>query len=150
MLPDCSVCSKGYGKMLANSCSKCSDGREAFIAVALATAVLAVLASVWHMVSIEQEGATQGVVARFKKILPLQSIKITTVVWQIVTQVSTGDILCIHLEFEFFALRKEFNVYLVVNTAIKTTSHSCTSCPDESQQPLMYILPSPVLPPVLL
>lgn len=73
--------------MLAKTCSKCNDGNGALLFVALAIAVLAALAFLWHMMSIEQEGGTQGVVVRVWKVLPLHAIKIVTVAWQIVTQV---------------------------------------------------------------
>lgn len=89
MLPDCSVCSEGYRTTLAFRCRQCSDGNSAVVFVVLAIVFLAALAFVWHMVSIEKEDSTRGVVVRVEKVVPLQSIKIIIVAWQIVTQVST-------------------------------------------------------------
>lgn len=89
VLSDCSVCSANYTATLAFTCSQCSDGKLAVVVVILAIAFLAALAFVWNMVAIHQEDATLGVAVRVQKVLPLQSIKIIVVVWQIVTQVST-------------------------------------------------------------
>lgn len=58
------------------------------VVVAIAIILLAALAVVWHMVSIQQGTATRGTVVRLETILPLQSLKIIVVAWQIVTQVS--------------------------------------------------------------
>lgn len=88
MLPDCSVCSKGYGATLAFRCRQCSDGNSAVIVVVLAIAILAAVAFLWHMVSIEDADSTRGVVVRVENVLPLQSIKIVLVAWQIVAQVN--------------------------------------------------------------
>lgn len=47
----------------------------------------AAIALYMHLVSAEMEGARRGVIHRFARRLPLQSIKIVVVVWQILTQV---------------------------------------------------------------
>ena len=41
-----------------------------------------------HLVSGEKDGSREGIVHRVTKLLPLQSIKIVVVVWQILTQVT--------------------------------------------------------------
>lgn len=90
MLPDCSVCGEGYASTLAFRCSRCAGENVAVTVVVLAVVVCSALVFVWHMVSIEQEDATRGIIVRVKKVLPLQSIKIVVVAWQIVTQVSSS------------------------------------------------------------
>lgn len=76
---------------LAFTCTECvnSDGGIA-IMVAVAILILCVgMALCKHLVSGERDGAHEGIIGRFIKHLPLQSIKIVVVVWQIVTQAST-------------------------------------------------------------
>lgn len=90
VLPDCSVYSEGYAATLAFTCSQCSEGNMAGVVVVLAIAILAALAFVWHMVAfIEQENTARSVFVRVGKVLPLQSIKIVIVAWQIVIQGNT-------------------------------------------------------------
>lgn len=60
----------------------------ALVAVALAIMLSASLAVVWRMVSNEQGTTTEGIVGRLEAVLPLQSLKIIIVAWQIVTQVT--------------------------------------------------------------
>lgn len=90
MLPDCSVCSKHYTATLAFSCGHCGGENVAVVILVLAIASIAAVAFVWYMVSTKQEGTARG---RVEKVLPLQSIKIVVVVWQIVAQVSTRAML---------------------------------------------------------
>ena len=49
---------------------------------------LASIAFLSYMLSGEIEGTDQGIVARVTRFIPLQSVKIVIVVWQILTQVS--------------------------------------------------------------
>lgn len=93
MFPDCSLCSEGYVETLAFRCSKCSDGKVAVSIVIVAFVILVALAFVWQMVSIAKKDTTRGIVASLGRVLPLQSIKIIVVVWQIVTQVSSREML---------------------------------------------------------
>ena len=88
-LPDCSVCRANYTATLPFRCSECSTGNVAVVVVVIAIAILTALAFLWHMVSNEKEGTTRGVTFRVEKVLPLQSIKIIVVAWQIISQVST-------------------------------------------------------------
>lgn len=90
MLLDCSVCSKGYGAPLAYTCRRCSDVNVTLVAVALAIVLLAVVAAVWRMVFYQQGTAAGGIIGRLEAVLPLQSLKIIIVAWQIVIQVSLG------------------------------------------------------------
>ncbi|CAN0412480.1 unnamed protein product, partial [Pylaiella littoralis] len=89
--PYCSVCSEGYSMSLAFTCTKCvnSDGGVA-IMVAVAILILCVVIALCkHLVSGERDVDHEGIIGRFTKHLPLQSIKIVLVVWQIVTQFSS-------------------------------------------------------------
>lgn len=86
------MCSEGYAVSLVLTCSECSDGNLAVVVVVLAIASLAVFALVRHMVSLEQENITRSIFSRVEAVLPLQSIKIVVVAWQIVTQVNTPGI----------------------------------------------------------
>lgn len=89
LLSDCSVCSEGYATTLAFTCSKCSGGNAAAIVVLSAIALLAALLILKHLVSIKQETITGGAVVRVGWFLPVQSIKIVIIAWQIITQVIT-------------------------------------------------------------
>ena len=44
----------------------------------------------YYMLSLETEGADRGIVARLRRFIPLQFVKIVIVVWQILTQVRRG------------------------------------------------------------
>ena len=85
------MCSKTYAASLGFACNKCSDNAAGGIALAVAMAVVFLLASVAflsYMLSGEMEGVNQGIVARVMRFIPLQSVKIVIVIWQILTQVS--------------------------------------------------------------
>lgn len=86
------MCSEGHAVSLVLTCSKCSNGNLAVVIVALGIVSLAAFALVWHMVSLEQGDNKWGIFSRVEAILPLQSIKIVVVAWQIVTQVNTPGI----------------------------------------------------------
>lgn len=75
---------------LVFTCAKCVDDRGGIaILVVVGVFVLgAAIALYMYLVSEEKEGARRGIIHRFTKRLPLQSIKIVVVVWQILTQVS--------------------------------------------------------------
>ena len=61
--------------------------------VGLAVVVLCVgIALCKHLMSGEMDGARRGIVGWLTKHLPLQSVKIMVVVWQIVTQASDDRI----------------------------------------------------------
>ena len=50
--------------------------------------LFAIVAFLPYMLSGEMEGADKSIVARVTRFIPLQSVKIVIVVWQILTQVS--------------------------------------------------------------
>ncbi|CAM9697984.1 unnamed protein product, partial [Ascophyllum nodosum] len=56
----------------------------AFVFIVISAAVLA--SAVWHMISSEIQGGRRGVVGQVIRRLPVQSVKITIVSWQILTQ----------------------------------------------------------------
>lgn len=58
------------------------------MAVVCVLAMLATITFVAFMVSTEVKHLDQGIPARVVRLIPLQSVKITIVVWQIITQVN--------------------------------------------------------------
>lgn len=90
---DCSICSDGYASNLGYTCSKCF-GRASGIAFAVGMAVLAVFVAVvviMYIMSGEAGGRRIYVFERFGWYVPLQSVKIVIVSWQILTQVGMGS-----------------------------------------------------------
>lgn len=87
---DCSVCSEEYALTLSFTCIECVDSRGvgvAIMAVLVVFSLCAIVALFVHLVSGEEDGARKGIIHRVTRCLPLQSIKIVVVVWQILTQV---------------------------------------------------------------
>lgn len=86
---DCSVCSDGYVGNLGFSCTECVEGTGGIVlAVAVSVIVLfAAVVIVTYLVSGELEDDGTGFLDRARRYLPLKSIKIVVVVWQIITQV---------------------------------------------------------------
>ena len=89
---DCSVCSDGYSEKLGFTCSKCSKDSAVGIVVAAILSIAALFAAVcvvWYLISGEAGlSAGQGVIGFLTRYIPLQSVKIVIVAWQILTQVS--------------------------------------------------------------
>lgn len=77
---------------LCFTCTKCMDSRGgiAIMAVVAVLSLCAFIALFMHLVSGEKDDTRQGIIHRVTKRLPLQSIKIVVVVWQILTQVRDG------------------------------------------------------------
>ena len=75
---------------LAFTCTKCTDSGAsiAIISVVIVLGLGAIIVLYMHLVSGEMSGAREGIVQRVTKRLPVQSIKIIVVIWQILTQVS--------------------------------------------------------------
>eukprot|EP00752_Nemacystus_decipiens_P002518 g2363.t1 len=87
--PYCSVCSDGYTAQLGYTCNKCSDstGGTLVVAVVVVVAVAVVMAVITYVVSGEVGCmAHGGSLGRLFRKIPLQSVKIVVVVWQILTQ----------------------------------------------------------------
>lgn len=86
---DCAVCSDGYAESLSYTCSSCSNRKARVVAmVALPITALLGVVFVGYMVSKERDAQPVGHFHRLKRLLPLQSLKIVIVVWQILTEVS--------------------------------------------------------------
>ena len=68
---------------------ECSSNTEGIVlATVLAVVVpFIVVAVVLHLVSGNTDATEQGMVGRWQRVVPLQSIKIIIVAWQILTQV---------------------------------------------------------------
>eukprot|EP00903_Cladosiphon_okamuranus_P017744 g16334.t1 len=81
--PYCAVCREGYAESLAYTCSSCSDRKARVMAmVVLPVTVVLGVAFLGYMISKEHEVRLH----RLKRLVPLQSIKIVIVVWQILTE----------------------------------------------------------------
>lgn len=96
---DCAVCSDGYAPQLGFTCTKCLDAASgavlaSFVLVAIAFAAVAVAS---YVMSGERPGKRRGVVERVARFVPLQSIKIVVVSWQILTQVRAAHFSCVHI-----------------------------------------------------
>lgn len=86
---DCAICSDGYAESLSYTCGSCSDRKARLVAmVALSITVMLGVAFLGYMVSKERNARPGGRFHRLKRLLPLQSLKIVIVVWQILTEVS--------------------------------------------------------------
>lgn len=88
---DCAVCSDGYAESLSYTCSSCSNRKASVVAmVALPITVVFGIVFLGYMVSKESDARPRpvGHFHRLKRLLPLQSLKIVIVVWQILTEVS--------------------------------------------------------------
>ncbi|CAM9468153.1 unnamed protein product [Ectocarpus sp. 6 AP-2014] len=88
--PYCGICSDGYTEQLSFACSKCSENSAGGIAVAVVLALLILflaVAVVSYVTSGEVGmGRKGGIVERVTRYIPLQSLKIVIVSWQILTQ----------------------------------------------------------------
>lgn len=91
---DCAVCDTDYSPSLAHTCTECSSSRRqrlmAATAIAAIVAVLAIVAIFQYMVSTDlQHRTTRCFHSKVLRAVPVQSLKIIVVVWQILTQVCT-------------------------------------------------------------
>lgn len=87
---DCSVCSDGYTHALGPSCSKCSDATGfgvALVAVFGVAIFAGFVVFLTYILSGQEQDADRGIVVRLARYIPLNSLKIVIVVWQILTQV---------------------------------------------------------------
>eukprot|EP00903_Cladosiphon_okamuranus_P013951 g12975.t1 len=86
--PYCSICARGYTGGLSFTCSKCFSGAgvvvlASFLAVVALVVAVAVLA---YAMSGKARAGRRGMVERLGRYIPLQSVKIVIVAWQILTQ----------------------------------------------------------------
>ena len=87
---DCAICNDGYSESLGFTCNMCSDSTTGIVfATVFALALfLAVLLAVSYLLSTELErGTKRACVERLMRYIPVQSIKVVIVAWQIVIQV---------------------------------------------------------------
>ncbi|CAN0443611.1 unnamed protein product [Pylaiella littoralis] len=88
--PYCAVCADGYAESLSSKCSSCSDQRARIAAmVLLPITVILGLVFLGYMMSKERDDRPAGHFHRLKQLLPLQSLKIVIIVWQILTEFSS-------------------------------------------------------------
>ncbi|CAM9601541.1 unnamed protein product, partial [Ectocarpus fasciculatus] len=86
--PYCAVCSHGFSAQFGFTCRECSDSAGGIVlAVALAVVgIFAAVVVVSYVTSGKRNGRGQGIVERVARYIPLQSVKIVVVAWQVVTQ----------------------------------------------------------------
>lgn len=86
---DCSICSKNYKCSMQYTCEKCYNRTAGITLIAVLVAFGMVIATsvFFHLVSGGKEGTGPGIVNRLRRNIPLQSLKIIIVAWQILTQV---------------------------------------------------------------
>lgn len=93
---DCSLCISGYAPTLVYNCSKCPGGDIATIVAILVVTFALFVSAVFvaYMVSGEQETTHWRIVHRLSERLPLQTIKIVIVTWQIIAEVRSLLVHC--------------------------------------------------------
>lgn len=86
---DCAICSDGYTAGLGFACDKCSNTAGGIVlAVFFVVIALVVVVSIaCYLIFYEHERGRQGLVERMARYVPLQSLKVVIVSWQIITQV---------------------------------------------------------------
>lgn len=89
------MCSEGYSERLGFSCSRCAENSAGGIAVAvfLSAAIVVLAVAVVSYGTSGKAGGDAGrgtAVERLTRYIPLQSVKIVIVAWQIITQVRAG------------------------------------------------------------
>lgn len=87
-MSDCSVCGRGYTSGLSFTCSKCSNSAGGIIlaVVVIVVAVTVIVFVVLYVMSGEAR-IGGGIIECLPRYIPLQSLKIVIVAWQILTQV---------------------------------------------------------------
>lgn len=89
---DCAVCTEKYWKGSSFTCTRCSGniwGKMAAGVAAVATICIA-FAALTYITSVEKTEARLGITGRLLRLMPIHSIKIIIVAWQILTQVNKG------------------------------------------------------------
>lgn len=73
------------------NCTKCTGGNSGLMVVALAIVALLIFAALVNYLVTSKPGADrEGIIPRIMRYVPLQSLKIVIVVWQILTQVKVS------------------------------------------------------------
>ncbi|CAM9147480.1 unnamed protein product, partial [Ectocarpus fasciculatus] len=110
--PYCAICSDGYTARLGMTCSKCSDSAGGIVlgVSASVAGLLFIVAVASYAASGESGGRARGVVERAGRFVPLQSVKIVIVAWQILTQfTSVASISYPHVYQRFLDALEVFN-----------------------------------------
>eukprot|EP00752_Nemacystus_decipiens_P008479 g7576.t1 len=86
--PYCAVCGDGYTAQLGFTCSECLGVASGMVLVSfvLVATLFAAAAVASYVISADDARARRGVVERVARYIPLQSMKILIVSWQILTQ----------------------------------------------------------------
>ena len=88
---DCAICSDGFSGSFRFICKRCSNSIGGIIvAIVFVLALLiAVMLAVSYLLSTELDRGTQrrACVERLMRYIPMQSVKVVIVTWQIVIQV---------------------------------------------------------------
>ena len=93
LIADCSVCSKNYVSSLRFTCGECFDRTTVIVTATLllGLALGVVIAIISYLVSAEVADARRGIIDYMMQRIPLQSLKIIIILWQILTQVRTAN-----------------------------------------------------------
>ena len=91
LFADCSVCSKNHVSSLSFTCRECYDSTVVILIATVLTVLVAAvaLAIFWYLVSVKGVDAERGIMDCVTQRIPMHSVKIIIVVWQILTQVRT-------------------------------------------------------------
>eukprot|EP00752_Nemacystus_decipiens_P002289 g2167.t1 len=98
--PYCAICSDGYAPQLGFTCSKCLGAASGIVlaATVLVVIVFVAVAVASYVMSGERPGKRRRIVERLARLIPLQSVKIVIVSWQILTQfTSVADVTYPHV-----------------------------------------------------
>ena len=89
--PYCSICSEGYSEHLSFSCRECSDDNtDTIIAATILSVVgLIVVSMLAYYLTSSELDSNVGLSGVMKRYIPLQSLKIVVVTWQILNQFSS-------------------------------------------------------------
>ena len=92
---DCAICSDGYTEGLGFTCDKCSNSSVGIVVMAVGFVAMAsfIVFLVMFLMSGELEYTRGGFVKRLARYIPVQSVKIVIVVWQVLTQVRRAPII---------------------------------------------------------
>lgn len=84
------MCSEGFVSRVQYACDSCAgeDGATAVIVILAILLSIFLLVLLWFLLSANATVEQNGIISRVTKNLPIQSLKIVIVVWQILTQVS--------------------------------------------------------------
>ena len=93
LFADCSVCSKNHVSSLSFTCRECFDSAVVILTATVFTILVAAvaLATFSYLVSVKGVDAGRGIMDCVTQRIPMHSVKIIIVVWQILTQVRASN-----------------------------------------------------------